>query len=348
MDTTKDIPQKKYRFATTVDYRDDPRYLAHARRILSSSQNPGWLDELHMFCRILSLAFQEPVLLLRSSWGRTNPDVLAAAVISIWPKRFRPLIILKGCMWEPKTGFSGLLQKLIIKMADRAIVCYSVQSSEELIIFSENWGIDPNKLRLCLYFFTFTQEDIILPPEESTRNRGTFIFAGGNSHRDYEALLKAADCLPEYQFFLATNRLKDRTVPSNVTAKPVPHQEFVRLMQEATAVVVPLQPGMHRAVGQQTYLNAMWLGKPTIISQALGVHDHVRHGKHALIVDNEPESIKDAIHWIFNPDNQQAVDNMRQEATNVVNSKFRFEDHVTCLLKAIEETIFTYKPELLE
>jgi glycosyltransferase involved in cell wall biosynthesis len=330
-------------FATSLDYRGDPRYVAMAQPMLPSSRQPTAIQEIRMFADVLRLARRSKVLLVRSSWGRTNPDMLATAVIGLWPQHLRPNVVVSGCMWEPKSGPRGLLQRLVVTLADRAVTRYAVQSSEELTVFAENWGVCADKLRLCLYFYTFTEKDL-LAAEAATEQRElppAYIFAGGNSHRDYEPLLEAARRLPAHQFMLATNRLVGQTLPDNVWAAPVSHHEFVRLMQMATAVVVPLKAGMRRAVGQQTYLNAMWLGKPTIVSPALGVRDHIRHSVDAWLADGTAEGYVTAINWLFDPLNETAVDQMCAEAAYTVRNRFRFEDHVTSLLAIVTEVIHT-------
>ena len=163
------------------------------------------------------------------------------------------------------------------------------------------------------------------------------MFAGGNSHREYEPLIEAARQLPEHRFVLATDRLQGIDLPPNLTAAPVPHHEFVRLMYGAAAVVVPMRQGMRRAVGQQTYLNAMWLERPTIVSDILGVHDHIENGKTALIVDGSMAGYVRALHWVFDPDNQEQVVRMCQNGRQAVVGQFTFENHAARLLEIIDE-----------
>ncbi len=324
------------KFSTSIDYCDYPPFAEGAHRVLVSPDGrPALKDELGMFFRILQAARQASVLVLRSSWGRFNADVLAGAVIGLWPRRYRPVVVLTGCMWQPETGARHLIERLVVKLLDRAVCLYAVQSSEELTLFPETWGVSPDKTRLCPYFFTFTGQDLA----DSSPASGRYVFAGGNSHREYGPLLEAAWQLPKLSFILATNRLEGVALPPNVTAAPVPHREFVSLMRGATAVVVPLRQGMRRAVGQQTYLNAMWLGKPTIVSEALAVHDHIENEQTALIVDGSAEEYVQALHWIFAPDNQAAVRQMCQNARAVVSEQFTFENHAARLLEIIEEAV---------
>ncbi len=320
-------------FATTLDIRDDVEYAARAHLVLESPPHfPSLTDELRLFWRILRLARRERLWLLRSSWGRANVDLLAAAIIGLWPARWRPTIVLQGCMWQPDPGLRGRLQRLVVKLADRAIALYVVQSSAELTLFPQTWGVSPQKMRLCLYFATFNERDLMPSPPA-----GEYVFAGGNSHRVYEPLIAAARQFPERSFILATNRLQRAELPPNVSARPVPHREFVSLMQGAAAVVVPLRQGLCRAVGQQTYLNAMWLGKPTIITDVLAVRDHVTDGETALIVDGSVEGYVAALRRVLDPVNAAETARMCRAARAAVVNRFSFPHHAACLLQVMTE-----------
>jgi hypothetical protein len=323
-------------FATTVDYLSDPRFAARTR--LVRRPPPGNLqDAAVIFGRILRAARHEDVLLLTSSWGRLHPDILAAAAIGMWPARLRPIVVLMGCMWEPNNGIRLPLEKFILKLADRAINRYVVQSTEELSVFPETWGVDPAKVRFCPFFFSFTPEDL---QAADNGPEGDYVFAGGNSHRDYEPLLAAARCMPERRFVFATHLLDHHEhLPPNVQVGLVSHRQFVTLMRSAAATIVPIRRGLRRAVGQQTYLNAMWLRRPTIVTDTLGVRDHVRHRETALIVEGSPESYLEALRWIFDPQNQAAVQRLRHNARRVVQEQFSFEKHIARLLNIMDETI---------
>ena len=93
-----------------------------------------------------------------------------------------------GAMWQRDSGLKGLIEKMLIRLADRSITRYALQATDELPYFSSTWGIPDSKLRFVPYFYTFTESDLA-GPAPSTE---VFIFSGGNSHRDYKTLLEAA------------------------------------------------------------------------------------------------------------------------------------------------------------
>ena len=320
-------------FATTLDY-GDPRWLARSRLVSALPRDHRAVDELRQFLRVLRRVCREPVVLLDSSTGRCQPDFLVAVVLGLLcPPRHRPAIVMYGDMWQPDTGVRGQVERLLLRAADRAIVRYAVLSTGEIAVFPETWGVGAGKVRFTPYFATLTTADLAEPPPPP----GDYVFAGGNSHRDYATLLEAARLLPEREFVVATNLLKRYDMPPNVTAAPVPHAEFVRLLRGAHAVVVPLISGLRRSTGHQTYLNAMLLGKPTVITDSLGVRDHVRASETALVVPGTAAAYADAIAWTFDPANAAAQRAMGQAATEDVNARFTFEHHVEALLAVVDE-----------
>jgi glycosyltransferase involved in cell wall biosynthesis len=334
----KSITQiKTARYATTIDYSDDEYWEDRVHVLAMPDFEQGnftLLDELHRMLAIVRAAFREKVLLLDASSGYLYPDVLACIILSFLPLPHKPIIALAGEMYNPNGGLRGKLERLIMRLADRSITHYIAWSSEELDVFPRLWNVNPAKMRYSTFFYTFSDEDLAepLPPTED------YVFAGGNAHRDYETLLEVARQMPERRFIFATHRLNGRTdLPPNVTAQQVPQEEYVRLMRAAAAVVVPMKRGMLRSAGQQTYLNAMALGKPTIVNRVFGVDDHVEDGKTGLVVDGSAEGYVRALRWVFDRANTPLVSRMRSAAKRTVRAKYDYAHHLRRLLEILDE-----------
>lgn len=73
-------------------------------------------------------------------------------------------------------------------------------------------------------------------------------------------------------------------IPSNVEIGPVSEQEFMNLMAGAALVVVPLAVGQMHLGGQQTYQNAMAMGKPVIVSDDCGADEYVTNGVDGILL----------------------------------------------------------------
>jgi glycosyltransferase involved in cell wall biosynthesis len=333
-----DIRRSANTFGTTVDYLLDPRYIARMHVIeVPPIPKPGTYnlsDEARLFFRVIRAALKERVLLLYSSRGYFKPELLAAAAIGCWPRRFRPTVVFYGDMYEPSKSLRNKVERFILKVADRAIQRYVLMSEADCVVFQATWDIDPHKVRTCPVFLRHPHTE----PSGKPVTEGDYIFAGGESLRDFEPLLAAAACLPEYKFVISSSQLKNRTdLPRNVTVTAARFADFINLMQSARVVVVPLQKNTRRSAGAITYLSAMWLKKPLIVTDALGVREYVEDRKTGLVVDGSPDSYVRALSWLFDPTNALAVECLREEAHHVVSAQYLLEHHVTRLLDLIDE-----------
>jgi glycosyltransferase involved in cell wall biosynthesis len=84
-------------------------------------------------------------------------------------------------------------------------------------------------------------------------------------------------------------------------------------MAAAKLIVVPMQKGLLHSGGQQTCLNAMYLGKPTIAVGRRWAVDFIADGEDGLIVDYEdPQGLRRAIRWVL--DHPEAARRMGERA----------------------------------
>jgi glycosyltransferase involved in cell wall biosynthesis len=85
-------------------------------------------------------------------------------------------------------------------------------------------------------------------------------------------------------------------VPSNVTIKAVSALEFRELIAGAYLVVFPLRMDGIRTAGQQSYLNAMALGKACVVTDTLDAPFYIEDGKTGLLTPSgDVLALKDAI-----------------------------------------------------
>lgn len=244
---------------------------------------------------------------------------------------------MTGDMWNKSNGLKYHFQKILVQLADISIKRYVVQSIGEQQVFSQVWGIAPEKVRLCLYSFTFTDEEI---NAGKITTKG-YIFSGGNPNRDYDLLVETARRLPNRQFIIATRLLDKRNdLPSNVKIVQVPHLEFIRLMREADMVITPIRAGLTRAAGQQTYLNAMRMGKINIVNgkDVFGVTDYIKNYVNGVITDGTPHGFCKAIEWVYDPANQATVKKIEKYARESV-VEFTYERHVRTMASIIDEAV---------
>lgn len=320
-------------FGTTIDYVAEARFAAPVR--LAPRPAPTHpAAALRLIAATLRLARQERWLLLPTSWGRLHADMLATMLLGLWPGSIRPSVVLVGCMWEPNGGMRALVERLVIRLGDRAARAWVVQSSEEMELFPRLWGVSAAKMRRCLYYAPMTRA--AAPP--GAVSDGGYVLGVGNSLRDYAPLLAAARQLPEHRFVFATHLL-DRSpeLPPNVETGQVSSCRYEQLLRGASVVVVPVRADLWRAAGQQSYLDAMWLGKAVVVPATLGVRDHIQHGETGLIVDGSAAGYAGALRSLLGPAHRADRERIGQGAHCAVREHFTFDHHVRRLLQIMTE-----------
>jgi glycosyltransferase involved in cell wall biosynthesis len=278
--------------------------------------------------RLLRDAGNYDAVLLNGS-GRL--DQIAAALL-LRRRSFGHLVI-SDCTWQRGTWWLDRLAcRVGIRAIDRPRVTYCVLSRAEVGLFPRTWGVDPRRVVFTPFCYTLTDDELAAP----TSNAGG-VFSGGDSMRDYDPLLAAARTLP-INVTLAVKQLRvAQHLPANVDAKPVSHDGFIELMRNAGVVVVPLRAGIERSAGQQTYLNAMALGKVVITTDSPGARDYIEDGSTGLIVPpGDERSLAAALHRALDPSRRREMEEIGARARAVVRSRFRPVDHVRELIKVVD------------
>ncbi|MBT3313782.1 MAG: glycosyltransferase family 4 protein [Anaerolineae bacterium] len=318
-------------FAKVASAIDVPPYF----EILPRQKFRPWLEFL-LFWRVLKAATSHEALLLFSSRGHLKPEIMACVFIGLWPKKFQPTILLYGEMYEPSSGLSNLIERLVIRLADRAISLYLVYSTEELDLFPTLWNIAPQKMRFLPFYIR----------KDRTKFNGKkrvikdHVFAGGNSKRDYAPVIKAAEKLPEIKFIFGTKTLENKNdLLPNIRADWMKMDEYVALMNTARVVLVPLKTGNKRTTGLLTALEALSLEKVIVAPDALGIRDYILNGKSGIIVDGTPESYVKAIQWALDPENKVAVSKMCKEARRSTLEVFTLDNHSNKILNFFEQAL---------
>jgi hypothetical protein len=280
------------------------------------------------YLALMKLSRDREILILNGSVGRRQRyrDLIFAILLKLLVRP--PPVLIQDATWEP--GSEALsaefpsLRRLLPKVARVAIslidgphVRYAVLSSDEVKTFPKVWGVDPR--RVVFQPFPNTLHGYKDMP---TRDGG-YLFSGGNSLRDY-ALLESALEGTSVLVRIAAKWQPARKSPQ-VTAAPVPHDEFMKMLADCHAAVVPLRRSV-RSAGQQTYLNAMGLGKPVIVTEAPGVRDYIIDGVTGVIVPPTAEALRAAILHVMDPANAQFYADMGRRARQDVFKRFT-EEH---------------------
>ncbi len=243
-------------------------------------------------------AGQARVVILRGSVSfaeRYRDLVLALAA-----KRLgnRPEVVITDATWEQSSAamerrlparLRPLVPKLarsVMRLLDSPRVHYCVLSRDEQASFPATWGVSPARVHFTAFPHTLYDGAADMPTHD-----GGYVFAGGNSLRDYDLLEQALGGTAVEVHIAA--RWRPRAA-ANLQARTLTHEEFVADLAGCSVCVVPLKKTI-RSAGQQTYLNAMALGKLVIVTEAAGVTDYVVDGVTGVVVPADPAALRAAV-----------------------------------------------------
>jgi hypothetical protein len=262
---------------------------------------------------VVRAAAEHDAVLLDGSIGARElySDLVIAGLIGRRARR----IVISDATWKRGGPLDRMLMGVGVRWIDTPHTFYCVLSREELHTFPRNWGVDPARVVFTPFCFTLTEDELAMP----TSGDGG-VFAGGDSMRDYTPLLEVAPGLPA-RVTIASASLERRS-QGNLTVARVAHDEFNRLLRAAAVVVVPLARA-ERSAGQQTYLNAMALGKIVVVTDAPGVDDHIQDGVTGLVVPGgEPRALAEATSWALDPANAVKADAIRAAAREAAREQY--------------------------
>jgi hypothetical protein len=318
----------EHRFLTTLPFPGREAWASRCERIDPASVSPPTLLR-----RLVAEAARHRALIVDGSVGPRDLylEPLAALAVRRRPGGARTPIVLVECQWKMSgSRIDRALTRLGLRALDGPRVAYCVLTEWERDRFPGTWGVGRERVFVTPYCHTLSDAELAAP----TSTDGD-VFAGGNSLRDYEPLVAAATRI-DAGVTIAT-KLLDQPLPANVSAGPVPEGRFFELLRHARAVVVPLTGRDDRTAGQQTYLNAMALGKVAIVTDSPGVREYVEDGRTGLVVPpGDADALTDALRWALDPANAAAVEQMAAAAREVARTRFSPERYVETLLSVAE------------
>jgi glycosyltransferase involved in cell wall biosynthesis len=204
--------------------------------------------------------------------------------------------VMIDCNWYLPAGrLRAWLKGLRLRLAGHTVERFVVWASHEVEDYARAFGLPPEKLTYVPFHTTLGDYSY------AERDDG-YVFAGGNYDRDYRTLVEAVRPL-DVPTWIATTRPEQLTevkLPSHVRVEGTSHAGFRQAMAAARLVVVPMQKGLLHSGGQQTCLNAMFMGKPTIAVGRRWAADFITDGRDGLSVDYEDAlGLRAAVRWVL-------------------------------------------------
>ena len=217
--------------------------------------------------------------------------------------------VLVDCLWElSESPLKAWFKRLRIRLAARSVHRFVVWASHETEDFARVFGLPKWQLEYVPFHHTLNDYDY------EVRDDG-YLFAGGNSDRDYRTLVEAVRPVDVPVWIALTERelLAGVEMPLQVRVVATTPDGFRQAMAGAKLIVIPMRKGTLRSGGQQTCLNAMLLGKPTIVVGRRWGIDFITDGENGLLVNYEdPQSLRRAIRWVL--DHPEAARRMGERA----------------------------------
>ncbi len=252
-----------------------------------SARSSGFSSSLACALRMHLIKHRHDCIVLGSSRSNT----FYALIQTFLPFGRKPCIMI-DCLWyRSHTRLKALLKRIMMRLADKSIDIYVVWASREIRDYSKEFGLNPDKFVFVPYHTTLDNYDLKATDEG-------FLFSGGNFARDYPTLINAVRGL-DCQLLIASTRpelFEGISIPQNVTVKGFSHEEYLNKMASCSINIVPLQPGLLHSGGQQTFLNSMYLGKPTIVNDPEGASDYIDNGVDGVLVEpGDAEGLRKAI-----------------------------------------------------
>ena len=252
-------------------------------------RNATWRDRVDVvrlppssigrFTAVLRAARTHGILVLN---GFSRADLLAAVLVA--RLRRPPHVVILDPTWGRGTTGPTDWPAVPSSYCSTATTSITASCRRSRSGRSPEHGGGPCPRTQVLWSCTLSDGELI-----ASRSTGGGVFAGGNSLRDWDLMLRAAGTLSAPVTIAAPNLTTEqlRSAPENVTAGPVSPAQYDALLRGADVVVVPMQSRDDRSSGQGTMLAAMALGKPLVVNDAPGVRDYVRDGETGVVVPRD-------------------------------------------------------------
>jgi len=214
------------------------------------------------------------------------------------------------------TGLKAFYNTIKMKIFKSVVELAIVNGLADVDNFSKEFDIPTSKLRFHPFHITLEKYQFKIKDDG-------YIFAGGNGARDYHTLIEAVKDI-KYPVFIATT-LKD--IPplaenyDHITVKGVSPEMFRVKMAGCTFMVECHEPNFFRTGGHQTFLNAMWMGKPFIMADKKSAEGYFKHEVDGLIVEaGDVVALKNEIMRLL--DDKKLAQKISQKAKKKVNQKY--------------------------
>ncbi|HBE42573.1 MAG TPA: hypothetical protein DDW27_15495 [Bacteroidales bacterium] len=251
--------------------------------------NPSELFAMSRFRRIIRLHSRYAQLSLKSLLKSRRGDViicfldvmgLYVFLLSRILFKRREIIVINIMFNDGSDFLTSIKRKMFRMMLNNNRVHPTVTSSELSAIYKKLFKI-PDKHFYLLHDCYGDQEIFTERPEE-----GDYVFCGGTNGRDWEALIKAADLLPDIRFVVVgpqRNTLGDK-IPGNIEYFfNIPYDDFQKIMLKCSILALPLNT--EAPAGLIVLFSAGLMHKPLISTNNYTLREYVTSGENGFLIE---------------------------------------------------------------
>ena len=163
---------------------------------------------------------------------------------------------------------------------------------------------------------------------------GNYVFAGGNSNRDYKTLVDAVrDTGIPVIISVTDPAFRDRIEKlPNIIALAAWEPAFAQLQAGARFAIVPMADTQLRGAGEANMCNCMWHGKPVIAVDRMSAEDYIAEGETGYIVPpGDVALLRRRILKLWN--DKDKCEMMGQKAKEHVEANFTHDAFIRRLLQ---------------
>jgi glycosyltransferase involved in cell wall biosynthesis len=210
--------------------------------------------------------------------GSERPSLIFALLQHILRRKRVPHIFIE-CLWILPRGYlKRWRRRTLLRWVAQGAARIVVHARRQVEAYEKAFDIAPGK-------FVFLRCQSSLYGACYPVNTGDYIFAGGDSGRDYATLIEAVRDLPCRVMIAALRRdhFRGLTLPANVQIVTLDPERFNLEMAGARLVAVSLQRGLLHSGGHQGFENAMTLGKAVVVADDWA-EDYIEDGTTGVLV----------------------------------------------------------------
>lgn len=260
---------------------------------------PGIMARLFRFVPLLHDVFYAASLLWRTPLGGV---LIVNGAGRLWMMLG---LLNRICFWRPRrllcwnvfVDTSAGIKLSLVRFVSRGISQFVIWSKSQVATHARVLNLPEDRIIYIPYKANHSKNPTYDLPECG------YIFAGGNSKRDYRTLAEAVRDTGIPVIISATDPVVRQTVEGipNVIMLAASEPAFAQLQAASRFVVIPIKTEGPNGGGEANFCNAMWHGKPVIAADSISASEYIVDGVTGYVVPPGDSSIlRDRILKLWN------------------------------------------------